>query len=176
MYLTFRDLLACGETWVEAARAGEPIDNLPQQPRTIEALRRLCKLVLDPVISEFGSVELTYAHSGRELSNRIKRTVGRIAPRLDQHASHELNSRGAPICNRGGAAADFKVVGVSSLELATWVVRSTDFDRLFYYGDNRPIHVSAAAHPIAQIVELRMSHSGRRTPVVRSRESFLSGK
>jgi len=172
-YLTFRDLVECGETWAACARSATPIDNRPVQAESIEALQRLCDLVVDPVIDEFGSGDLTYGFSGRQLSNRVKRTVGRVAPALDQHAAHELNSRGRPICPRGGAAVDFRVQGESSLEVARWVVNHTPFDRLYFYDEQLPIHVSATARPIGQIIEIRHNKFGSRTPIVRSRGHFL---
>jgi hypothetical protein len=171
-YLTFRDLVECGETWVESAQSGAQIDNHPVQVESIEALELLCRSVVDPVIADFGPIDLTYGFSGRELSNRVKRTVGRIAPDLDQHAAHELNTRGGAICARGGAAVDFRVQGKSSLEVARWVVSHTPFDRLYFYGERLPIHVSAAVRPIGQIVEIRRDGGGS-SPNVRSREYFL---
>jgi hypothetical protein len=59
--------------------------------------------------------------SGREAERRLKR---------DQHAAHELNTRGKPICDRLGAAADFLVPYESMLEVAQWVVENTPLDRL----------------------------------------------
>ena len=78
--MTFRDLIECGTTWNECADAGTPIDNLPREAETLEALRRLCTVVLDPVIDVFGSIELVYGLACRELSNKIARTTGRVAP------------------------------------------------------------------------------------------------
>ena len=52
-HLTFRDLLECGETWAGSARSGTPIDNWPIQPESLEALERLCHLLVDPVIDDF---------------------------------------------------------------------------------------------------------------------------
>ena len=165
--------MECGETWAACARNTAPIKNRPSQAKTIEALERLSTLILDPVIEVFGSIELTYGFSGRELSNRVKRKVGRVAPELDQHAAHEENSKGKMICPRGGAAVDFRVPGRSSLELARWVVRHAPYDRLYFYGDQLPIHVSSALDPIGQIVVMTSNDSGQRVPCIRSKSWFL---
>ena len=37
-YLTFRDLIECGETWHSAADSGKPIHNEPVQRESIDAL------------------------------------------------------------------------------------------------------------------------------------------
>jgi hypothetical protein len=172
-YLTFRDLVECGETWTDGAETSSPIKNWPTQAKTVASLERLCIHVLDPVIENFGAIEISYGFSGRELSNQVIRTVGRVSPALDQHASHELNSRGRAICTRGGAAADFRVSGQSSLEVAKWVVGFTPFDRLYFYGDKLPIHVSCSSRPKGQTVVITRSRSGRRVPTVRANDWFL---
>jgi len=98
-HFTYGDLIECGETY----RAIRP-DNVPQEAATYAALQMLAEQVLDPVIDEFGAIELTYGLATNRLTGHIKSS---IAPRLDQHASHELNSRGNRICERDGAAVDF---------------------------------------------------------------------
>ncbi|MGI2029584.1 plasmid mobilization protein [Endozoicomonas acroporae] len=65
-----------------------------------------------------------------------------IYPTLDQHSCFETNRKGDIICSRGGAACDFRVPCTSSLEIAIWVVKQLPFDRLYFYGHNKPIHVS----------------------------------
>jgi hypothetical protein len=172
-YLTFRELVECGETWADRAQTASPIENSPIRAKTVAVLERLCLLILDPVIEQFGTIKITYGFSGSELSNQIKRTVGRVSPALDQHASHEHNSRGKAICPRGGAAVDFRVSGRSSLEVAKWVVRFTPFDRLYFYGDQLPIHVSYSSRPKGQIVIMTRNRSGRRVPTVRANDWFL---
>ena len=89
----------------------------------------------------FGGIRLTFGFCSRELAARI---AGRIAPALDQHAACELNARGKPICPRLGAAVDFLVPDESMLEVARWIAANTPFDRLYYYGDRKPVHVSAS--------------------------------
>nr|AFD03396.1 peptidase M15A [uncultured bacterium W5-51b] len=173
-YLTFRDLIECGETWHRASGAGKPIHNEPVQRASLDALLTLCEIVLDPVIDEFGAISLTYGLAGSQLSRRAATEVGGVAPKLDQHAAHELNRNNRRICERGGSAADFRVSGVSSLEVARWIVSSTRFDRLYYYGSERPLHVSTTkSDPLGQIVVLRTKAAGRRVPLVVDAEDFL---
>jgi hypothetical protein len=91
---------------------------------------------------------------------------GRIDPRLDQHAGHELNRRCKPICDRLGAACDFLVMDEDMEEVALWVAANTPFDRLYFYGKDRPLHVSYSNTPARQFVRMSASASGARVPRV----------
>jgi DNA phosphorothioation-associated putative methyltransferase len=135
--LTYRSLIQCGET---RQRLG--IANLPLRPDTYNALFDLATQVLDPVIEYFGSIRLTYGFASAELTRHIARG---IAPKLDQHAACEHGQRGAPVCERGGAACDFLVEDEDMREVAEWIIGNLPFDRLYFYGSNRPIHVSCSA-------------------------------
>lgn len=53
-----------------------------------------------------------------------------------------LNMNPLPLCERRGAAVDFIVDDESMLEVAQWIVANTPFDRLYFYGDREPVHVS----------------------------------
>jgi hypothetical protein len=163
---TFRELIECGET---QARTG--LQNLPKQLESYTALHDLGTQILDPVIDYFGSIELTYGFCSPELAKEIP---GRIDPKRDQHAAHELNRRGNLICKRLGAAVDFLVEYENMLEVAQWVVANTPFDRLYFYGDDQPIHVSFGPNHDRQIVQMVASASGRLLPRVISLENFLS--
>jgi hypothetical protein len=164
-YFTFRDFIICGET---QARTGIP--NLPEQAETYNALVQLATLVLDPVIEYFGDIILTYGLCSRALAKQVP---GRNAPKLDQHASHELNTHRKPICARLGAAVDFLVTDESMLEVAQWVVKNTPFDRLYFYGDDRPLHVSYGPENKCEIVLMIAKESGRAVPKVVRSETFL---
>ena len=156
-HFTFRDFVECGETWQRTQ-----VDNTPAQIETYEALRLLAESILDPVAAEFGHVSLTYGVSCHALSKTIP---SRIAPYLDQHASYELTPIGKRICERGGAACDFEVANVDSLGLAQWVVQNTPFDRLYFYGADCPIHVSAAVSPNRKcVIVSRHESTGRVIP------------
>lgn len=95
--------------------------------------------ILDPVIEYFGAIRLTYGFSSAELTRNIQRG---IAPRLDQHAACERGPQGAFVCERGGAACDFLVEDEDMREVAEWITANPPFDRLYFYGPDRPIHVS----------------------------------
>ena len=157
-FLTYRQLIECGET---QARTGLP--NLPREPDSYSALLDLAVQVLDPVIDWFGMVRLTYGFCSPELAREIP---GRIDPKLDQHAAHERNRRGKPICPRLGAAVDFIVDDEDMLEVARWVAANTPFDRLYFYGPDLPIHVSYGPDHSRQVVEMRPTAAGRLVPRV----------
>jgi len=140
-------------------------------PATYDALKMLAEFILDPVMEEFGGLELTY---GLATSSLLKHIKTGIAPRLDQHASHELNTRGNRICDRDGAAADFRVSDVPSDQLARWVVQNTKFDRLYFYGIERPIHVSTAPDPRRQCTVLMRTSSKHVVPKSSTADDFLS--
>lgn len=165
-YLTFRQLIECGET---QARIG--LANRPQQPASYNALHDLAARVLDPVIDYFGMIRLTYGFCSPELARKIP---GRIDPQRDQHAAHEVNRRGQPICKRLGAAVDFLIDDENMLEVAQWIVAHTPFDRLYFYGADQPLHVSFGPNQDRQIVWMVATPSGRRVPQVLAREQFLA--
>ncbi len=162
-----RQLIACGET---QARTGMP--NLPREPGSFSALLDLAAQVLDPVIDWFGMVRLTFGFCSPELARAIP---GRIDPKLDQHAAHERNRRGLPICPRLGAAVDFIVDDEDMLEVARWVVANTPFDRLYFYGSDLPIHVSFGPDHSRQVVRMVPATGGRLVPRVVEIAHFLEG-
>ncbi|MBN2887443.1 MAG: DNA phosphorothioation-associated putative methyltransferase [Chromatiaceae bacterium] len=165
-YLRFRDLIECGET-----QAVTGLENRPRQSTSYDALQDLARLVLDPLIDYFGMIRLTYGFCSPELARLIP---GRIDPKRDQHAAHELNRLGNPICARLGAAVDLLVEDENMLEVAQWVVRETPFDRLYFYGVNQPIHVSHGPNHDRQVVWMRPGPSGRLVPRVMGVEDFLN--
>ncbi len=130
----FRDLIECGET---QQRLG--LRNLPSSADTYNALFQLAAMILDPVIDYFGGIKLTYGFCSGELGKQIKE---RVEPSLDQHASHEKKKNGNFICERLGAACDFIVEDEDMKEVADWIIENLQFDRLYFYGADRPIHVS----------------------------------
>ena len=157
-FLTFRQIIECGET---QARTG--LTNLPIQPESYNAITELVENVLDPVIDYFGMLRLTYGFCSLHLAKQIK---GRIDPKLDQHAAHELNRLGEVICKRLGAAVDFIVEDENMLEVAQWIVANTPFDRLYFYGEDKPIHVSYGPNQNRSIVRMIPGKSGRLLPRV----------
>jgi hypothetical protein len=112
----------------------------------------LCLYILDPVIDEFGRerFQLTYGFCSTDLKRWLAKKDpvtgvknGRVSPNLDQHMAHEVNRNGNYYCSRLGAACDFRVVDLPSVKLVTWIVtQSLPFDSLYFYGADRPIHMS----------------------------------
>jgi DNA phosphorothioation-associated putative methyltransferase len=165
-YLTFRDLIKCGET-----QSRLEIPNLPLNPETYNSLYELCVEILDPVIDYFGAIKLTYGFCSPLLSAKIG---GKIAPKLDQHASCEFNTNGKYICSRKGAAVDFLVEDESMLEVARWMVNNVKFDRIYYYGKNKPIHVSFGPENSRQIVLMPLNEKTQKLiPKAVLNENFL---
>jgi len=165
-HFLFRNFIECGET-----QAKTNLPNIPQQVETYNVLTRLATLILDPVIDYFGEIVLTYGFCSRELAKHIS---GRIAPPLDQHATCELNTRGQAICKRLGAAVDFIVTDESMLEVAQWIVQHTPFDRLYFYGNDRPVHVSCGPENKREVVVMTVSKTGRLVPRVVSAKEFFA--
>ena len=150
------DLLEVGDTW-ERTRIG----NEPLEQATWHALRRLCSEILEPVLVRFGRPVITYGFACQALTRKVP---ANIAPYLDQHAGHEIKKSGAPICDRLGQAVDFHVPDVSSAEIAIWIAETLPFDRLYFYGSDRPVHVSAGPDHSRAMVAMLPSKNGRRTP------------
>jgi DNA phosphorothioation-associated putative methyltransferase len=157
-YLTYRQLIECGET---QARTG--IHNLPKEPDSYTALLELARNVLDPVIEYFGMIKLTYGFSSPELSKQIP---GRIAPELDQHAAHEKKRNGKFVCERLGAACDFIIEDEDMEEVISWIHTNIDYDRMYFIDGRSPIHVSHSQCLAKQIVKLIKGPSGRLVPKV----------
>lgn len=152
---TYRDLIECGETW-DAQRP----DNAPRSADSYNALCDLSTNVLDPVIEYFGGIRLTYGFATPALTKHIS---GRISPGLDQHSSCERTRTGKAICSRLGAAVDFIVEYEDMREVAKWIVENCRFDRMYFYGVDRPLHVSIGPQESRAIYEMAV-HGGRRVP------------
>jgi DNA phosphorothioation-associated putative methyltransferase len=152
-HFRFRDLIECGDTW----KAHRP-PNVPLQPETYNSLCDLAVEVLDPVIDYFGGIELTYGFASPALTRHIS---SRIAPELDQHASCEIKRTGALVCERRGAAVDFIVRDEDMVEVARWIAHNCQFDRIYFYGADRPLHVSVGPESARAVYE--MVRSGSRT-------------
>ncbi len=89
------------------------------------------------------------------------------APKLDQHAAHETNRAGNPICPRLGTAANFIVHAEDMLEVAEWIASNTRFDRLYFYGKDLPVHVSVGPDHSRSFIHVRTLTNGRRHPLAR---------
>jgi DNA phosphorothioation-associated putative methyltransferase len=155
-YLTFRDLIECGET-----QARTRIANLPRLAESYNALYDLAVKVLDPLIDYFGMIKLTYGFCSLDLAQKIDE---RVAPNLDQHAAHEVNRKGHPVCDRLGAAIDFSVEDEDMRGVAEWAINNVPFDRLYFYGRDKPIHISFGPEASRAVYSIVPAASGRSMP------------
>jgi len=74
-----------------------------------------------------------------------------------------------------GIACDFIVEDESMLEVTRWVGSHTNFDRLYFYGDDRPIHVSVGPENSKQVTLMLPSKtSNRRVPRSMTVDQFLA--
>lgn len=168
-YFQYIDFIHCGKTQAQIQLANLPID-----PRTIAAIEKIALTVLDPIIEQFGDIKLTYGFCSNNLLKQIKKGPSPgIAPQLDQHAGYEVNSKGNLICKREGFACDFYALNSDSLVIAKWIVNNLSFDRLYYYGKNRPIHISIAPKNSHAVTLLEKSPTGRRIPKNIKKVPFL---
>ena len=142
------------------------ICNEPESPSSKIALEKLVLEILLPIYRKYPKLNITYGFTSAILKRHIAKHSPRgTAPNLDQHASCELNNAQNAICDRGGAACDFIVPDVSSSELVRFIVEHLNYDRIYYYGNNRPLHVSNAETPNKHLQLMAESENGRRYPI-----------
>jgi len=168
-HFKYSDFTQCGTT-----QAKTLIANTAKDPRTFDAIKQMADLILEPLTENFGQLNLTYGLCTNKLLLQIKKKPSPgIAPQLDQHAGYELNSKNNRICKRDGFACDFYAINTDSLTLAKWVVTHLPFDRLYFYGKNRPIHISIAPENSFAITLLEQAPTERRIPKNIKKEQFL---
>ncbi|WP_203457611.1 hypothetical protein [Gloeothece citriformis] len=148
-YLSLEDFCICTQTY---QKYSDKINILPKNPATIEALKDLNQFILDPIIDYFGlaNFKLTYGFCSPDLKKYLNQKDpvtgqknGRIDPSRDQHMAHELNKNGKYYCERLGAACDFLILNFPSNHLVDWILQQKlPFDSLYFYGNDRPIHMS----------------------------------
>jgi hypothetical protein len=149
-YLSLEEFCTCTQTY---ARYADQIAPFPKNlEETLPALEALCQYIIDPVIDGFGRdrFKLTYGFCSADLKRWLakKDSVtgkkhGIATPSLDQHMAHELNRNGRYFCDRLGAACDFRILDLPSDALVDWIVaQGLPFDSLYFYGADRPIHIS----------------------------------
>ena len=144
---TYEDFISCSDSFKKNS-----VSNLPEEQKTFDAINKMANQLLEPIQKKFGEIKLTYGFCGPELQKIIKKGV---YPKTDQHSGFELNKNGNLICERGGFAVDFLIPNLSSLQLARWIVDNLKFDKLYYYGDARPIHLSQHDFPLGQIILMK---------------------
>jgi hypothetical protein len=141
-YISLEKFCTISQTY---QRYSQDIDPYPWQPESIEAIASLFTHLLDPIIDHFGSKRfiLTYGFCSVDLKKFLEKGRNQTCCKIDQHCAHEVNSRGRLICDRLGAAADFRIAGMNSSRLVHWIGEAhLPFDSLYYYGCNRSIHIS----------------------------------
>lgn len=148
-YLNLDEFCTCTQTY---KRYKNLIVPYPQNPDSIGAIENLFTQLLNPIIDHFGfeNFQLTYGFSSVDLIKFLnckdpatRQKNGRIHPTVDQHAAHERHN-GKYICKHLGAACDFFFKGIDSGQVTRWIVETLEFDSLYFYGCNRPIHLSYA--------------------------------
>ena len=148
-YLTLEEFCTCTQTYHKFA---EKIDPFPKNPETITAIYSLNKYIIEPIIDYFTleNFKLTYGFCSPNLRKYLDQKDpitgiknGRIYPKIDQHMGHEINRNGKYYCERLGAAYDFLIVNVPSNQVIEWILQTKlPFDSIYFYGNNRPIHIS----------------------------------
>ncbi len=142
MKISLQEFCTCTKTY---QRHSNDIDPYPWQPESHNAIALLFDHILDPIIDHFGKDKfiLTYGFCSIDLKKFLERGRNQTCAKVDQHCAHEVNSKGRLICDRKGAAADFCILGLDSDDLINWIQQvGLPFDSIYYYGSNRPIHIS----------------------------------
>ena len=149
-YLTLEDFCTCTQTYHKYSQYINPFpENILE---TIPALQNLNKFIIDPIIDNYtiDKFILTYGFCSTDLKKHLQKKDlltgqknGRIAPKLDQHISYEINKDGKYYCDRLGAACDFMIADLPSECLVDWILQNKlPCDSLYFYGSTRPIHIS----------------------------------
>jgi hypothetical protein len=142
----------------------ETPSNIPS-PKSKPYLEMLISEILIPTERKFGALTITYGFTSSKIAAYISKHFSTgTAPKLDQHAACELNSKNNEISTRRGSACDFILPNESMAEITRFIVKNLSFDRLYYYGDNRPIHVSISDEPVKHLQIMCESTTGRRYP------------
>lgn len=129
------------------------INPYPQEEKTLDWIRQLGDKVIKPIEKKFGASNfaLTYGFCAKGLLTFLRTTnpktgkpFGRIYEKVDQHMGEELNRNGKPYCKHPGIACDFYIKGVSSKDVLAWLLIDSNipYDSIYYYGEDRPIHIS----------------------------------
>lgn len=140
--------------------------NEPQALKSVKALEGLAYKLLLPIYSNLGKPIITYGFTTQKLKSVIqKNSPNGTAPSLDQHSAYEVNSKGNQICSRGGAACDFYIEGVAASDIVRYIVNNLSYDRIYFYGNDRPIHVSFHLESLQHHLQVMgIGDSGRRYP------------
>lgn len=156
MVQTSADLYQQLINWHKIKHTSE-CENIPSA-LSAQYLNQLATVVLLPISKQFSKLTITYGFTSPELSRYIQRySPSGTAPNLDQHACVEVNTKDKLICDRNGAACDFLVKGYENRmhEVAQYICQHLPFDKLYFYGRNRPIHISVSNEPLGHLQRKR---------------------
>ncbi|WP_261833276.1 hypothetical protein [Vibrio ishigakensis] len=143
----------------EYAKANTP------NPESEACLHELVSEILEPLQKALGEVSITYGFNSAELNRYVQRINAKdTGPKEDQHASKELNLKGKRICTRDGASCDLYVEGYENQmhKVALYITQNLPFDRLYFYGKDRPLHVSFGPDHSRYIQYRRTKENGDR--------------
>lgn len=148
-YLTLDEFCTCTQTY---QKYSDKINPYPISEASIQALKELNQWILDPIIDYFSRerFKLTYGFCSHDLRILLEKKDpmtgiknGRVAPSLDQHIAYEVKKNGDYYCKRLGASCDFLIIDLNSNQLVNWILEQRlSFDSLYFYGQDRPIHIS----------------------------------
>jgi hypothetical protein len=144
-------LYTCSQTY---SKYSHLINPYPENPESERSLSHLQTSILIPVIHRFGAenFKLTYGFCSKDLLKFLTLEKSRICVKVDQHMAAEINGKGNYYCKNLGAACDFKIAGVDSTKVIDFL-RTLDFDSIYYYGKDKPVHVSWSAVPRRKVWE-----------------------
>lgn len=143
------------------------LNNIPKESESIESTIMMIETVLLPICKGLGNVTITYGFVSSELNKYIqKNSSSGTYPSIDQHAASELNNLNNHICKRHGLACDIIVSGYEERmeEVVLFIVKNLSFDKVYFYGKNRPLHVSVGNEPERHLQIMNVSDKGRRIP------------
>ncbi|MBC7005041.1 hypothetical protein BIZ37_20975 [Photobacterium sp. BZF1] len=141
--------------------------NRPASEDSLTWLKQLESKLLAPIAKEFGNITITYGFTSHELIRKVlKESPAHIAPDLDQHAAHEVNTKGTRICKRDGAACDTYIDGFENQMqvIARYIIENLEFDRLYFYGSSRPLHISVGPKKSHFVQLMTTRADGKRHP------------
>ena len=165
-YFSYIDFIECSDTQKKVR-----VDNSPKELKTYQAISYLATKIMDPIFEQFGQPQITYGLCSHNLQKHIKKSV---APTLDQHAGSERNSKGNLICPREGFAVDFKIENITTDHVARYIVQHLEFDRLYFYGRDKPLHVSSNVFSDTRMIIMFNEKNGRRIPKRVNSSEFTS--
>lgn len=141
-YISLEKFCTCSQTF---QKYSNQIDPYPWNSESVDAIALLFQHLIDPIIDHFGreNFQLTYGFCSIDLKKFLEKGRNQTCCQVDQHCAHEVNRKGNYICDRLGASCDFLIKGVGSNALVRHISQTGfPFDSIYYYGDNRPIHIS----------------------------------